>query len=100
MSSIEQTIEGEPIGRLPAATTDGPNSKVPIVVGRRGLLAISWIAPVLLLVVWEWLAQIGWLTPQVLPAPSKVLRTAFKLAVSGSLLNDLASACCARAPAS
>ena len=29
------------------------------------------------------------MSPQVLPAPSKVLRTAFKLAVSGSLLNDL-----------
>ncbi|MBV5268930.1 MAG: ABC transporter permease subunit, partial [Afipia sp.] len=34
-------------------------------------------------------AQIGWLSPQVLPAPSKVVKTAFKLAISGTLLNDL-----------
>lgn len=56
---------------------------------KRVLLALSWIAPVLLLISWEWLAQIGWLSPQVLPAPSKVIKTAFKLAVSGTLLNDL-----------
>jgi sulfonate transport system permease protein len=42
-----------------------------------------------LVVVWEWLAQVGWLTPQVLPAPTKILRTAYKLTVSGSLLKDL-----------
>ncbi|WP_311974479.1 ABC transporter permease subunit [Bradyrhizobium glycinis] len=58
-------------------------------MGRRGLLLLSWLAPVVLLIVWELLAQAGWLSPQVLPAPSKVLRTAFKLAASGSLLNDL-----------
>ncbi|WP_415023494.1 ABC transporter permease subunit [Bradyrhizobium sp.] len=50
---------------------------------------LSWLAPVLLVIVWEVLAQAGWLSPQVLPAPSKVVRTAFKLAVNGSLLNDL-----------
>jgi len=55
----------------------------------RGLLLLSWLAPVVLVVVWEWLAQAGWLSPQVLPAPSKVMRTAFKLATSGTLLNDL-----------
>ncbi|UWU81514.1 ABC transporter permease subunit [Bradyrhizobium huanghuaihaiense] len=58
-------------------------------MGRRGLLLLSWLAPVVLLIVWELLAQAGWLSPQVLPAPSKVVRTAFKLVASGSLLNDL-----------
>jgi sulfonate transport system permease protein len=58
-------------------------------MGNRTFLIISWIAPLLLLVSWEWLAQAGWLSPQVLPAPSKVARTAFKLLLSGSLLNDL-----------
>nr|WP_249123083.1 MULTISPECIES: ABC transporter permease subunit [unclassified Bradyrhizobium] len=57
--------------------------------GRHGLLALSWAAPVLLVVAWEILAQSGWLSPQVLPAPSKVLRTAIKLAGSGSLGTDL-----------
>ncbi|MGY3605345.1 MULTISPECIES: ABC transporter permease subunit [unclassified Bradyrhizobium] len=58
-------------------------------MSRRGLQLLSWLAPVTLLVVWEVLAQAGWLSPQVLPAPSKVVRTAFKLLTTGSLLNDL-----------
>lgn len=58
-------------------------------IGRRGMLLLSWLAPLVLLIVWELLAQAGWLSPQVLPAPSKVVRTAFKLATSRSLLNDL-----------
>lgn len=59
------------------------------VLGARGLQLLSWLAPLVLLIVWETLAQAGWLTPQVLPAPSKVARTAFKLVVNGSLLGDL-----------
>jgi len=58
-------------------------------IGRNRLLIISWIAPLVVLVGWEWLAQAGWLSPQVLPAPGKVARTAFKLLPSGSLLTDL-----------
>ena len=50
---------------------------------------LSWLAPAVLLIVWEVLAQAGWVTPQILPAPSKVIKTAFKLATTGSLLNDL-----------
>jgi sulfonate transport system permease protein len=53
------------------------------------LQLLSWLAPAVLLVVWEVFAQAGWLSPQVLPAPTKVIRTAFKLATTGSLLNDL-----------
>ncbi|MBK5655266.1 MULTISPECIES: ABC transporter permease subunit [Bradyrhizobium] len=53
------------------------------------MLLLSWLAPALLLVIWELLAQAGWIAPYVLPAPSKVVQTAFKLATSGSLLNDL-----------
>ncbi|MFG1343341.1 ABC transporter permease subunit [Xanthobacter autotrophicus DSM 431] len=58
-------------------------------LGASHLLILSWVAPVLLVVAWEILAQTGFVTPQVLPAPSKVVRTAFKLATSGSLLEDL-----------
>ena len=63
--------------------------KVPFEISRRGLQLLSWLAPVVLLVVWEALAQGGWLTPHILPAPSKVIKTAFKLTTAGSLLNDL-----------
>ncbi|MCG5236265.1 ABC transporter permease subunit [Xanthobacter oligotrophicus] len=55
----------------------------------RALLALSWLAPLLLVAVWEILAQTGYVTPQVLPAPSKVVRTAWRLATAGSLLTDL-----------
>lgn len=58
-------------------------------LGTRGLQLLSWLAPVVLVIIWEWLAQAGWLSPQVLPAPSKVIRTAFKLVTTGTLLNDL-----------
>ncbi|SFU80937.1 sulfonate transport system permease protein [Bradyrhizobium arachidis] len=68
-----------------ALAPTAPKSKL----GARGLQLLSWFAPVVLVVIWEWLAQAGWLSPQVLPAPSKVIRTAFKLATTGTLLNDL-----------
>jgi sulfonate transport system permease protein len=58
-------------------------------LSNRSLQLLSWLAPVVLVIVWEFLAQTGWLSPHVLPAPSKVIRTAFKLATTGSLLNDL-----------
>lgn len=57
--------------------------------GERHFLLLSWLAPIALLLIWETLAQLGWLSPQVLPAPTKVARTAYKLTVSGTLLSDL-----------
>ncbi|CAN7334094.1 ABC transporter permease subunit [Rhizobium sp. LjRoot254] len=50
---------------------------------------ISWIAPIVLLIIWEALARFGFIEPYVLPAPSKVLMTAIKLSYSGTLANDL-----------
>jgi sulfonate transport system permease protein len=58
-------------------------------LGAGGLIAISWVAPVALLLLWEWLARIGYMAPHVMPAPSKVLATAYTLTVSGTLLHDL-----------
>lgn len=58
-------------------------------LGQGQLLAISWIAPVVLLVVWEALCRLGYIAPYVLPAPSKVVLTGYKLATTGTLLNDL-----------
>lgn len=55
----------------------------------RSFTLLSWIAPLALILFWEVLAQSGALSPHLLPAPSKVARTAFTLAVSGSLLDDL-----------
>jgi sulfonate transport system permease protein len=85
LSNIDYVIKQEYI----AATPPRPSARRRIVDQKALLLAVSWIAPVVLIIVWETLAQAGWLSPQLLPAPSKVLRTAWKLTLSGSLLNDL-----------
>lgn len=92
MSSAEQTIVTQFVRATPNADVSaatGPGEHAGRVRRKRVLLTLSWIAPFILLVSWEWLAQAGWLSPQVLPAPSKVAKTAFKLAVSGTLVNDL-----------
>jgi sulfonate transport system permease protein len=90
LSNVEQTaaaVEFDPVQRNKgsASLSQEPAFRL----GRRGLQALSWLAPVALVIIWELLAQAGWLSPQVLPAPSKIVRTAVKLTASGSLLNDL-----------
>lgn len=52
-------------------------------------LALTWAVPVLLVLAWEAAARSGALTPQVLPAPSRVLTTAADLVREGRLLKDL-----------
>ncbi|MGY4573249.1 sulfonate transport system permease protein [Bradyrhizobium sp. USDA 3256] len=90
MSNLEQAASSIAFESTPRSDqTASPSRKARVEIDRRGMLLLSWLAPVVLLIVWELLAQAGWLSPQVLPAPSKVVRTAFKLATSGSLLNDL-----------
>jgi sulfonate transport system permease protein len=92
LSNLEQTASSAAFDRLPREDKDDVTSmspRAPFEFSRRGLQLLSWLAPVVLLIVWEVLAQAGWLTPQILPAPSKVIKTAFKLATTGSLLNDL-----------
>src|SRR4051794_17053520 len=50
---------------------------------------ISWAVPALLLVVWELLARAGVIAPNVLPAPSSVATTAWRLTETGELPNHL-----------
>jgi len=92
LSNLEQTASSAAFNRLPRKDNGDVTSswrKAPFEFSRRGLQVLSWLAPLVLLIVWEVLAQAGWLTPQILPAPSKVMKTAFKLVTAGSLLNDL-----------
>jgi sulfonate transport system permease protein len=90
LSNIEQTAATVEFDRHRRTEESSSSAlKPPYTIGRRGLVLVSWLAPVALVVVWELLAQAGWLSPQVLPAPSKIVRTAIKLAASESLLNDL-----------
>ena len=50
----------------------------------------SWIVPVTLLLVWQAAARLGLLPPNVLPAPSDVLDSAWRLASSGELFANIA----------
>lgn len=100
MSNIELSdIDRAAIGTGDEPSSPGGKHALALVatnfkLGGRGLQLLPfqilpWLAPVVLVLVWELSAQAGWLSPQVLPAPSKVVRTAFKLATTGTLLNDL-----------
>jgi sulfonate transport system permease protein len=90
LSNLEQTAASDAFDVTERSDqAASPSRRKRFEIGRRGLQLLSWLAPVVLVIVWELLAQAGWLSPQVLPAPSKVVRTAFKLISAGSLLNDL-----------
>jgi sulfonate transport system permease protein len=89
LSSLEPTAVTDVSRKDPGLVLPAALDSSRHLQGKHGLLALSWVAPVALIVVWELSAQAGWLSAQVLPAPSKVARTAFKLLVSGSLLGDL-----------
>ncbi len=88
LSNIEQAAADFDELQRSDARASRPRSAVPK-IGKRGLQLLSWLAPILIAAIWELLAQAGWLSPQVLPAPSKVIKTAVKLATSEGLLNDL-----------
>ncbi|QYY33765.1 ABC transporter permease subunit (plasmid) [Cupriavidus pinatubonensis] len=56
---------------------------------RTGLAILSWVAPALVLAVWEMLSRAGYIEPQVLPAPSRVAMTAWEMMRDGSLFLHL-----------
>ena len=89
MSNLEQITVAIDTNRRQSVGESRTASQRRKIFGASGLRALSWLVPVLLVVSCEAVAQSGWLSPQVLPAPSKVLRTAVKLAAAGRLLNDL-----------
>src|SRR5258708_6053195 len=90
LSNIEQTVAPTGFDQARSTEDNGSRQGTPTPpLGKRGLLLLSWLAPTALVIVWEVLARAGWDTPQVLPAPSKVVATAIKLTTNGSLLTDL-----------
>ena len=50
---------------------------------------LPWLLPVLLLLSWQGASELGWLRPEVLPAPSAVAAAAWKLARSGELWRNI-----------
>lgn len=59
---------------------------------RRRLIHHSkpWIIPTSVLLLWQILAQLGWLRVELMPAPSHVLRATVDLVESGELLHHIA----------
>ena len=51
--------------------------------------ALPWLVPLLILIVWQGSAQLGWLSSRVLPAPWSVAKAGWELAVSGELWEHL-----------
>ncbi len=50
---------------------------------------LPWAVPVLLIVIWQVCAQIGWLSSRVLPAPTAVIQAAIQLASTGELVRNV-----------
>jgi sulfonate transport system permease protein len=48
------------------------------------------VLPLVLLIGWEILSQVGFFPPNLLPAPSAVLATIWELAVTGELFRHIA----------
>lgn len=50
----------------------------------------GWLLPLALLALWEFAAQVGWLSSRILPEPLAVLKAAWNLSASGELWRHLA----------
>lgn len=74
---------------VPPPLAPAANRPRALPLGERALALLSWAVPLALVLVWELAARAGWLSPQVLPAPSKVAQTAWALIGQGRLLSDL-----------
>lgn len=66
-----------------------PASKPRRALSDAELQLISWLAPAVVLLVWELLARIGYIQPQILPAPSSVALTGWDLLKDGTLPEHL-----------
>jgi sulfonate transport system permease protein len=89
LSTLEQTAGAAGLAHADALGEVLPQRQARQGLSRSALMALSWVVPIVLVAIWETLARRGLISPQVLPAPSKIARTAIKLAASGSLFNDL-----------
>lgn len=50
---------------------------------------IPWLVPILLILIWQFLVQVGWLSTRVLPAPTGVVQAGIQLAKSGELFRHI-----------
>src|SRR5277367_5127357 len=65
LSNLEQTAPASEFDRAGIADTSTPSHHgLAPVIGKRGLLLLSWLAPVALVIIWEIAAKAGWVSPQ------------------------------------
>jgi sulfonate transport system permease protein len=50
---------------------------------------VPWLLPALLVLAWQWLAQSGWLSVKILPAPTQVVAAAWQLVSNGELFQHI-----------
>jgi sulfonate transport system permease protein len=64
-----------------------PTSTVKILFRAHSLMkqGLSWVVPVLLLIIWQWASSTGILLNRFLPAPRAIVRAFYELSASGEL---------------
>jgi sulfonate transport system permease protein len=64
-----------------------PTSTVKILFRAHSLMkqGLSWVVPVLLLIIWQWASSTGILPNRFLPAPRAIVRAFYELSASGEL---------------
>ncbi len=74
---------------VPSGYRVGHLARDPRSWSERELIVLSWLAPLLFVLAWEAVCRFGGVNPQVMPAPSSVLATAWTLVADGSLFVHL-----------
>lgn len=66
-------------------------SSHPGFLSRLRRIVLPWLVPISLLLLWQLLAQVGFVPTRILPAPSAIVEAGLRLAASGELWHHLAS---------
>ncbi|SEP00473.1 aliphatic sulfonate ABC transporter permease SsuC [Paenibacillus sp. OV219] len=48
-------------------------------------IGLEWLIPILIVIIWQWLGSMGWISQRILPTPVSVLEAGIKLMKSGDL---------------
>lgn len=52
---------------------------------------LPWCIPIALIIVWQLLSQLGWISTRILPAPTVVIAVGFRLASTGELWHHIST---------
>jgi sulfonate transport system permease protein len=89
-SGVNNASKGRGASPGPSAKMNAVRrSDAPELAARAGRALAPWIVPILLIVVWQAAAQIGWLSSRILPQPWAVAKAFSSLSASGELWTHL-----------